>query len=162
MLYFAKWTRGSKRENAEILSRPWEEGNRSNLAEHPPGPVPEIGNVFSFSFQVGRIVQTSWEEKGQVQFAGTARRVLRTNWTCPLLPHTCLRFGFSFDPRVHFAKYSMSSIKIKVDVRSTQRRVCCWYDGHEKAQIAYETKECIMQVTPVRHFLKMGFYAKFR
>jgi len=25
-------------------------------------------------------------ERGQVQFAGTARRVLRTNWTCPLFP----------------------------------------------------------------------------
>ena len=25
-------------------------------------------------------------ERGQVQFAGTARRVLRTNWTCPLSP----------------------------------------------------------------------------
>ena len=27
------------------------------------------------------------EKGGQVQFAGTARRVLRTNWTCPLFPH---------------------------------------------------------------------------
>ena len=25
-------------------------------------------------------------KRGQVQFAGTARRVLRTNWTCPLFP----------------------------------------------------------------------------
>ena len=28
-------------------------------------------------------------KKGQVQFAGTARRVLRTNWTCPLFPACC-------------------------------------------------------------------------
>ena len=33
------------------------------------------------------ISRTSQEGKrGQVQFAGTARRVLRTNWTCPLFP----------------------------------------------------------------------------
>ena len=25
-------------------------------------------------------------KRGQVQFAGTARRVLHTNWTCPLFP----------------------------------------------------------------------------
>jgi hypothetical protein len=30
---------------------------------------------------------STWEGKrGQVQFAGTARRVLSTNWTCPLFP----------------------------------------------------------------------------
>jgi hypothetical protein len=30
-------------------------------------------------------------EKGQVQFAGTARRVLRTNWACPLFPQDACR-----------------------------------------------------------------------
>ena len=35
-------------------------------------------------------------KRGQVQFAGTARRVLRTNWTCPLFP---LLVGWQFHCR---------------------------------------------------------------
>ena len=31
-----------------------------------------------------RHLSCDYEKRGQVQFAGTARRVLRTNWTCPL------------------------------------------------------------------------------
>jgi len=48
------------------------------------------GTVHGYDFDVWKRV---WK-RGQVQFAGTARRVLRSNWTCPL---------FTISP-THFAR----------------------------------------------------------
>ena len=41
----------------------------------------------------GWLIGCSAGKRGQVQFAGTARRVLRTNWTCPLFPPRTSSFG---------------------------------------------------------------------
>ncbi len=57
-------------------------------------------SVESMREAIDWLCQKAQRKRGQVQFAGTARRVLRTNWTCPLFRHT-RSFGSRTPPARH-------------------------------------------------------------
>jgi deoxyribonuclease V len=65
-----------------------------------------------------------WSEKrGQVQFAGTAQRVLRTNWTCPLFSDQVQLIGVALRPTARSLRPIFISPGHRVDVSFCEQLV---------------------------------------